>query len=160
VQQYSMLRKLAPEVLEKLKVPGDEAKLGHAQRRRRGRMTLSLALLLVPLVPKLQIKAMRQILARKMSMTEARTYVYKLAASKGVKVGKRMSDRDRFKAISTAVENCYHVAERYLTMPGAQINSLVRGATPNERRAVAGKLERLCESLLMLADEIHKARNA
>lgn len=160
VQQYSLLRKLAPEVLEKLKVAGDEAGLSKKQRRGRGRMTLSVALLVQPLPAKLQVKAMRRIMARKMSMAEARTFVHRLAVSRGTKVGARISDHDRFKAVSSAVQNCYHVVDRYLNMPGVQINSLVRGARPQERRDISGKLERLCESLLLLADEIYKARSA
>jgi len=156
VHQYASLQRLHPEVLEQLKVAGDEAKVSKAERRRRGRMTLSLALLLVPLPQRMQVRAMRRIMRRSMSLSEARTFVHRQAVSEGVPVGKRMSPHERFRAVSAAVENCHHVVERYLRMPGVQIHSLVRGATPDERRRTSGQLESLCESLLMLADEIHK----
>ena len=156
VAQYASLQRLAPEVLEKLKVAGDEAKLTRAQRRSRGRLTLSVAMLLVPLPHSLQVKALDGIVLGKMSMAEARTFVRRLAAGTGARVGKRVSPRGQFQAISSAVDNCYHTVDRYLRMPGSQIKGLVRAATPDERIRVAERLESLCDSLLMLADEIHK----
>lgn len=156
VHQYALLQRLDPEVLEQLKVAGEEAKLTKAQRRRRGKMTLSLALLLVPLPLAMQVQTMRQIMSRRMSLAEARTFVHRQAVSRELRVGARMSPLERFRAVSAAVANCHHVIERYLRMPGTEIRSLVRGAAPDDRRRTARQLESLCESLLMLADEIHK----
>jgi len=154
VAQYMQLRKLVPEVLEQLKAPGDE--VTKSQRRRRGRMTLSVALLLTPMPPQLQVKAMRGIMVGKMSMAEARTFVYKMAAGKGKQVGARQSPRERFKSVRSAVDNCYHVVERYLTMPGSHIKTLVSTAAYGEKRALADRLDKLCESLLMFHDELVK----
>jgi ParB family chromosome partitioning protein len=157
VAQYASLRRLAPAVLEKLKIAGDEDRQNRTQKRRRGKVTLSVALLLLPLPHKLQVKAMRAIVKGKMGMAEARTHIHKLAQGRGTKVGVTMSDRAKFGAVSSAVENCYHVVERYLNMPGLEIKALVRGATRKERRALAKRLESLCESLLMLSDALDES---
>jgi len=156
VLQYASLRKLAPEVIERLKVPGDEAKLTRAQRRAGGKMTFSLALLLVPLPPSIQLKAMGGILAGKMGLAEARTFVHRLAAGQGQQVGKRVSPRGQFQAVSTAVANCSHVVTRYLDAPWIEIQRLLRTATRQERKLVGKQLETLRERLLMLSEEIKK----
>jgi len=157
VCSYLLLQRLHPDVLDQLKVEGDEAKLSRREKRRRGRMTLSLALLLAPLDQRVQVKAMLTILDRKMSLAAARTFVHRMAGATGLTIGKKMTAPQRFRAIRSAVENCGHVVERYLTMPGSQIRSLVAGAVLRERREMAKLLESLCESLLMLADELDKA---
>lgn len=154
VAQHSSLAKLAPAVLEELKVAGDEMKLTRKQQRKRGRLTLSVALLLVALPHDQQIKALRMIQAGKLSMVAARNAVHRLAASRGAQVGKNMTWSSKFRAVETAVGNCACVIERWLTMPGAEIRSLVNAATPKERTRLAEKLETLCEQLLMLSDEM------
>jgi len=156
VSQYASLRKLSPAVLAELKIAGDEVKQSKAQRRRKGRLTFSTALLLVPLPRPLQAKAMGGILAGKMSLAEARAFIHRMAASKGASVGKRKSPRRQLEAVSGAVDTCYHQVDRYLRMPGSQMKALVRAATPEERKRLADQLETLCESLLMFSDELVK----
>jgi ParB/RepB/Spo0J family partition protein len=152
VEQYNLLAKLAPEVLERLKVPPDGESSKY--QRSRGKMTLSLALALVPLPHNLQIKASRQILAHKMSLEEARTYIRRLGAVVGIRTGKQMGPRRQFRAVAAAVARCHHVVERYLRMPGIEIKALIRNAEDEERRAISMMLESLCETLLLFADAV------
>jgi len=158
VIQYASLRKLAPELLEKLKAPPVGQTLSKAQRRARGRLTLSVALLLIPLARAQQIAMLRKIEQGQMSMAQARTFVRRFAASKGVPVGKRQSDRSKFKAVRSAIETCSHVVDRYLDMPGVEIQGLVRNASLSERQELVGRLEKLCENLLMLSDALKVSR--
>lgn len=154
VSQYASLRKLHPQVLDQLKVAGDEQRQTKKELRAKGRMTLSLALLLVPFPQERQRSLLTAIRSRKMSLAQARTFVSRDAAEQGVKVGKRLSERKRLGAILSAVENCSHVAERYLRLPGSEIGPLIRSADRMERKEISEKLERLCESLLMLSDAL------
>lgn len=157
VSQYYSLRRLAPEVLEQLQIAGDEAKLSKHERRRRGRVSLSVAQLLVPLPHKLQLAAMRKIAAGKMGIAEARTFVHKLARRGGRKVGTSISHAQKFRSVASAVDACFHVVDRYLDLPGIEIRALIDTASQNERKALAKRLESLCESLLMLSDALDKS---
>lgn len=156
VASYASLRKLSPVVLEELKVAGDEQRQSKTERRRRGRLSLSLALLLVSLPPQKQLKFLNRIRAGRMSMQQARTFIHREAADMGIAVGTRQSTRAKFKALTTAVENCSHVADRYLRMPGVEINALISAASKAEKKLLAQWLEKLCESLLMLSDALGK----
>ena len=158
VAQYSMLAKLAPEVLERLKAPPEGT--AKKQLRKCGKMTLALALAIVPLPHKLQIKASRTILAKRMSLVEARTYVARLACARGVRLGKRQSPYMQFCAVFSAVEHCGHIVERYLRMPGIEITALVRNAGFEEKKRLSALLESLCESLLLLGDALAPQRAA
>jgi len=155
VNQYLGLRRLSSHVLECLKVP-DDADRPKGRSKRQSKLPLSVALLVASLEPRLQLKALNVILAGEMSMAEARTYVWKLAAAKGHKVGAKQSDYSRFKSVRTAVETCYQVIERYLRMPGVEIKHLVATSTKKEREQLAERLDSLCTSLLMLHDELVK----
>jgi ParB/RepB/Spo0J family partition protein len=159
VNQYVQLRRLAPPVLDLLKVPADGDPSAPARKRKRARLPLSVAMILVPLEQRLQLKAARVILEAKMGMAEARTYVHKLARSKGVPTRDHRSHYDRFKSVRSAVETCYHTVERYLTMPGSQVKALVSGAPEGERRTLAERLDKLCDSLLMFHDELVKGED-
>jgi len=154
VSQYASLRKLSPAVLEELKVPDDRHKQSKAQRRSRGRVTLSMALLLVSLPIRMQLTMLRKIQAGKMSMAQARTFVHREAVGVGLHVGTRQSDYSKFKVVRSAVENCLHVVDRYLGMPGVEIAKLIGNANLSEKKHVVELLEKLCESLLMLSDAL------
>lgn len=154
VSQYASLRRLHPEVLEELKIAGDEEKRSQHQLRRKGRMTMHLALLLVTLPERDQVRMMRVIRDRKMSIVQARNFVRGTAAKKGVTVGRDVSPARRFQSLRTAVENCHHVVERYVEMPGRQIGPLISGTPRTERRELARLIDGLCENLAMFRDEL------
>jgi ParB family chromosome partitioning protein len=154
VATYASLRKLSPPVLDEMKIAGDEKGQTRAQKRGRGRLTLSVALLLVRLPPEQQLKMLYRIQAGKMSMAQARTFVHREGLGMGVRVGKHLSSYAKFKAVRSAVENCSHVVERYLDMPGIEIGALIRTASRNEKQELSERLEKLCENLLMLSDAL------
>jgi len=72
----------------------------------------------------------------------------------GIRVGRGQSPYSKFKAVRPALENCSCVVERYLRMPGVEIDPLIRGAAREERKQLSELLETLCESLLMLSDAL------
>ncbi len=154
VSQHASLRKLSPAVLEELKIPGDEKKQTRQERRRKGRVPFSVALLLVNLPQRKQLAMLRQIQARKMSMSQAKTFICRQAFVMGVRVGSRLSSYAKFKAVRAAVEGCSATVDRYLDMPGAEIGALIRAASTNEKRQLSMLLEGLCEKLLMLSDAV------
>jgi len=158
VAQYASLNRLSPAVLEELKVAGDEQRQTRAHQRRGGRVTLSVALLLLRLPQQKQLSILHRIQAGKMSMAQARTFVHREAAGMGVRVGSRMSDYSKFKALRTAAENCACTVERYLEMPGVEINTIIRGASRNDKKQLSKLLENLCEQLLALSDALGKDR--
>ena len=154
VAQYASLRRLAPAVLKKLQIAGDEAKLSKAERRARGRMTLSIALLLVGLPEEQQVKVLARIIGDKMSMVQARTYVYRVLKQRARSGARAVAPRKQFQALSTAIQNCMHVVERYVSMPGAEIGPMLRNVVTDERKRLSKQLETLCDGLLMLADAL------
>lgn len=156
VSQYHSLRRLHPEVLEELKIAGDEVKQSKHQLRRKGRMTTQIALLLVTLPEREQVRMMRTIRDRKMSIAKARTFVRGTAAKKGIVVGKKLSSDSQFKSLRTAVENCSYVVDRYLDMPGTRIEPLIKSASRRERHDLAKLLDGLCTNLLMFHDALIK----
>lgn len=154
VMQHASLRKLHPEVLEHLKVPGDEVRLTRQQRRAKGRVSFSVALLLSSMDPQQQLAALERIVRGKMGMTEAKTAVAETAAAAGRSVGRNRTNPQRFRSVLSAVTTCSHMVERYLSMPGVEINALLAAATGEERRTLTDRLESLTESLLLLSDAL------
>ncbi len=152
VAQHASLQRLSPAVLDELKVTADKRK--RAERLKGGRLTFSLALLLVPLPTRQQLSVLGRIKAGKMSLAQARTFVRREAGEMGVQVGRRQTSQMRFQAVHTAVKTCSHVVDRYLDMPGSEINALVRGAMPDDKRKLKSVLDGLCERLLMLSDAL------
>lgn len=154
VSQYASLRKLHPDVLEELKIAGDEVKQSRHQLRRKGRMTVQIALLLVGLPERDQVGMMQSIRDRKMSKAQAQTFVRGVAKKKGLTVGRNLSPAKRFRSLRTAVENCHHVVERYIDMPGREIEPAIRGTPRAERQELARLLDDLATKLLMFHDAL------
>jgi len=152
--QHAALEKLAKPILDQLKRPGDEARPTKAERRAKGKIPYSLALLLVPLAKQDQMRCARHIASKKLSLAQARTYVRKQAQRKGIRVGTRQSPHQRWRAVETAVATCRSVVDRYLDKPGVEFERLVRSATYRERHKMAADIEKLCDSLLMLSDAL------
>lgn len=150
--QHASLEKLAKPILDQLKKPADGTT--KADRRAKGRISYSLALLLVPLPKRDQLRCAKHIAAQKLSLAQARTYVRKQARRKGIRVGTHQSPYQRFQAVETAVVNCRSVVDRYLDKPGREFDRLVRSATYRDRHQLARDIEKLCESLLMLGDAL------
>ncbi len=154
VSQYASLQKLSPVVLDELKIADDKHKESGPKRRGRGRVTLSIALLLVPLPRQQQLTMLNKIRAGKMSMAQARTFVKREAMESGIRVGQKRSPHSQFKAISSAVENCSHVVDRYINMPGAEIATVMNSASRTEKKNLSERLEKLCEYLLAFSDAL------
>lgn len=156
VAQHLSLRKLHPDVQEMLKRAGDEVKLTKRERRARGRMTLSIALLLLALPPARQASAARTIARAQMSMSAARNFVASLAARRGVQVGKRITPNQRFQAICNQTETYRNAIERYALMRHAEWPAVLEAVPGRQRRALAVQLRQLAEDLGGIADVIEK----
>lgn len=156
VVQYRSLAKLDPLLIEQLKLPDDSD--GNLRRRLRcgGRLTLSVALLLVAFPHDVQREMYERIRAGDMSMSHARTFCKRFAEGRGISVGKRQSPASQFAALATAIETCKHVVDRYVDLPGAKIGPIIQAASRNERHAMSSAIEALCESLLMMGDALRK----
>ncbi|OHB82098.1 MAG: hypothetical protein A2V98_20685 [Planctomycetes bacterium RBG_16_64_12] len=154
VCQYSRLTALAPELIEELKRPDEKDRQSKGERRAGGKLSLSVALLLVPFPHDVQRKMLGRIRKGNFSMAESRTFVKRFAIGAKIQVGKKQSDISKFRTVAMAVDNCRHVVDRYVNMPGAKIQPLVASATCGERKILAASLESLCESLLMLGDAL------
>jgi ParB/RepB/Spo0J family partition protein len=157
VYQHLSLLSLHDEVIESLKVEGDEQKLSKTQRRRRGRMTRSVALLLVPLDAKLQAKAARHITAKKLSMAGARSYVVALASGSGKTVGHEGSPRKNLEVLWNAMDTFRHRLDRYVDLSHAQLRSIFETAKGREATVLAGQMDSAAETLKMLAKSLRKA---
>lgn len=156
VYQHLSLERLVPDVRKMLERPGDETKRSRAEARAPGKLTFSLALLLVGLPADLQRRVARKIVLGRMGLVEARAAVRRLATRAGHKVGRSQADRHKLHSIGKAIDDCYHVTERYVNMPGIEIGAIVRSAPRKERRALAVRIESLCENLLGLSDALAK----
>ena len=115
VSQMSLLPTLHPEVQTMLQRAGDEAKETRLQRRGRGRMTLSIGLLLAPLDQAAQLSAAKKITTMKMSMAGARNYIRKFAAKTNTPVGRETSPHAKFEKLWNAVEVFRHAIEPLAT---------------------------------------------
>lgn len=155
VSQHASLAKLAPEVQEELKVAADGARREGHRLRAKGSITLSVALLLVGLPHDQQVAAMRKIVDGRMGMTQARAMVYRIGKKTGVRM--RPIHPQRYcNAVFGAVETCCHTLDRYLDMPGAEIQRLLKSASRSERHSLAKMVDRLCENLIAFGDALVK----
>ena len=154
--QHASLERLAKPILEKLQRPDDADGQTRAERRAKGKITFSTALLLVPLPKADQVRCARHITKKKMGLAEARTYIHKFARRGKIHVGRHSSPAARFATIRTAVTNCACVVDRHLDKSGPEFDKLIVAAGYNERHKLSRDLEKLCDSLLMLADALAK----
>jgi len=157
VSQHNSLLSLHPDVQTMLKRAGDEQRESKARRRARGRMTMSVALLLVPLDQATQLKAAKWIATKKLSMAAARNYVWKLGIKRGRPVGKRTSPRQKFNTFWSVTDTYRHSVERYAVLSYSAWQQIVATAKARETRALAGQLRSLCDDLSGIADSLEKA---
>lgn len=154
VAQHLSIRRLHPAVQDMLKVAGDEKKQSRHEIRRRGRMTLSLAMLLVPLDEALQLKAARQIVKQKLSMAAARNLIRRLAEKKNVQVGRRRSPYQHFSALWNQTDTYRFAVERYATMRHAELQRVFEQVDLRRARTLAGQLRALADDLTGIADAL------
>ena len=164
VSQFASLAALDPVVREELKREGEEDRQQHKAKRRKGRMTTSLAMALTPLEHKAQRQAARFIMAQGLSITSARNYIQRLALGnakivrEGSKINAKRSPFAQWTTLQNGLNTFRHVAERYATMKADDLAKVIEAGGPANRGIVANQLEKLCEDLLGLADEMRKER--
>lgn len=157
VSQHLSLRRLHPAVQNMLERAGDEARQTKREIRARGRMTFSVALLLVPLDEASQLKAAKHIAKKKLSMAAARNYVWKLGNKKGRPVGRTVSPHQKFQKLWNQTDTYRHAVERYATLRYADWEPVLAAMKTREARVLAGQLRRLSEDLGGIADVLEKA---
>jgi ParB/RepB/Spo0J family partition protein len=154
--QYASLSRLAPAILRQLQVAGEEVKQTKKEQRAGGRVVFSVALLLIHFPHAKQAEILDRIRAGKMSAAQAHTFVRRQMGRLKIKPRSHQSPAVKFRTVTSAVTNCWHVVDRYLGLPGLQIQALIGGASAAEKRKLEKLLEDLCESLLMLSDALGK----
>jgi ParB/RepB/Spo0J family partition protein len=147
VAQHLALLKLHPDVQNLLKRAGDDQREGRAKRRGRGRMTLSVALLLVPLPPSMQLRAANHIARKKLGMDAARNYVHGLAAAKGKKVGTQRSPRHQLQVLWSQLDAMRHKLERYAMLSHHALRAILAEANDREAQIISGHIDDLCATL-------------
>jgi ParB/RepB/Spo0J family partition protein len=157
VYQNASLATLHPDVQEMLKIAGDDQRESRIQRRGLGRMTRSIALLLVPLDQQQQLKAARHITKRKLSMAAARNYVLSTAKGAGKTVGREISPRAKLHVLWNAVEAARHALDRHCSMRFAELQSILSTANARQLKTLAGQLGNLCDDLSGLRKSLTKA---
>lgn len=156
VHQHTSLLSLHPDVQEMLKRAGDEQKQSRKQIRARGRMTLSIALLLVPLSRPVQLQTANHIVKNKLSMAAARSYVLKIAAAKNTKVGHKRSPKHDFIMFWNAMDTFRHRIDRLSVVSHAHLQSMLGAASDREAKALAGQIDEVCDNLKVVSHELRK----
>jgi len=156
VAQHLAIRRLHPDVQEMLKRAGDEAKQSHKQLRARGRMTLSVALLLVPLKPTDQVRAAKHIAKKKLSIAASRNYVYNLGKKRGQTLGKSTSPRQRFHVLWNQTDTYRHALARYAEAKYADWKLVCEAIGPCQVGMLVGQLRMMCDDLHGIADTLEK----
>ncbi|MFA7254103.1 MAG: ParB/RepB/Spo0J family partition protein [Patescibacteria group bacterium] len=159
VYQHLSLLDLCPEVQNLLKRAGDEQKQTHKQRRARGRMTLSVALLLIPLEHRDQLRAARHIAKQKLSMAAARNYVRGLGEKRGKQLGRKTSPRAKLMVLWNMSDRYRHEIERYATLPRHALLEVLQLANPREARTLRDQMTQLAgdlKGIAKLLDEVGK----
>jgi ParB/RepB/Spo0J family partition protein len=157
ISQHNSLLKLHPQVQEMLKRAGDEQRESRVRRRGRGRMTLSVALLLVGLNETQQLRAAGHITKKKLSMAAARNYVVNQAKKTGVKVGRQTSPRAKLMALWNAVDTFRHRIEPLVLGSFAALAPVLESANSRERQTLAAQIKQLRDDLGGLAGALQKA---
>lgn len=155
VRQHHSLLQLAPEV-QRMLVRPDDALQTWAERRAAGKMTLSLALLLIPFDAATQVRAAQQIAARQMSLAAARDYIYRLGHKSQVKTGRTVSPAGRLQQFWSATEVYRCAVNRLADMPHAQLAALRQSWELKKRRALAAQLDDFLGALELVAGELRK----
>jgi len=152
VAQHYSLMSLHPEVQRMLERAADDLRQTGRIRRRCGRMTFSLALLLVPLESARQVRLAKVIVQRKMSLAAARDYVRKAASAEGTKhghtgVGKTISPRGRFSALYNLFDTFGHGLNRYVDMPYAELAAVAGSVDARQRAVLVQRMEQTAADL-------------
>jgi ParB/RepB/Spo0J family partition protein len=149
VFQYASIAKLEPEI-QRMMIPAAEG-----EKRGSGRLTLHLALLLIPLPPAVQLRAARQITEKKMDLVAARRYVRQQAEIAHVEVGKVRTANDHLNRLISVCQRTRNLVGEYLDMPPDKFRRIKMGAAPQQRRKIDATAEKLTEELLALAEALN-----
>jgi ParB/RepB/Spo0J family partition protein len=160
VQQHRALLKLHPDVLEMLKRGGDE---DNKRRRcgRGGRLTFSIALLLVALKPAVQLKLAKRIVTQKLPLAQARSLVYRTARDAGKKVGtdkpgRGNSPKTRLQQLWNIIDTARHRIEPIMDMKFAELSAIFALASERERQTLLAQLDDLRHGLDGIAKTLRK----
>ncbi len=157
VFQHLSLLKLHPSVQEMLKRPGDGQHETGRQQRSHGRMTLSIALLLVGLDESRQIQAANWIVKKNLSVAAARNMVRNLAKSAGVVVGRSTSPRNRFTRLWNVTDTYRNAIEPLMEFSHETLVTMALAVGARERQALADQIDELRGNLQALSSTIRKA---
>lgn len=160
VTQYSSLLTLHPDIRQMLTKAGDEKRESRIRHRQRGRMTLSLALLLVPLKQDRQVQMARRIIKGKMSMEAARSFVRRSTAEAGEKVGKKTSPRAKFIVLFNLFDTFRHRLDQFVDMPHVQLKEIMLSSNAKDRKLLDERLGELSDGLAGLWAALEKLEKA
>lgn len=176
VSQHLALLKLHP-IVRALLIPPDDEETGSVEssqesgaaltvtssprsKRKRGKLTFSLALLIAPLPTRLQIEAAQHITDESLSLMRARRYILRLAAKTGHQAGKRtQSLSERFSSLTTLVERTRDAIGIYLDMSASDCNQMLMGAHQGMRQDLGVTLRSLINDLQQLASVVETPDN-
>lgn len=151
VCQHKQLLALAPEVLDRLKRPDDAQGETKRHRRRPGKLTFSLALLLAPLAPADQIRAVAHIEKKRLRPPQARSYILRLIEARGKKPNRNESPRSQLEKFWSALDVFRHRVDRIAGMRYAELEPILLTVRAREAETFAGQIDEVAENLKMLA---------
>jgi ParB/RepB/Spo0J family partition protein len=156
VYQHRSLLQLHPDVRKMLEKAGDDRKMTRRETRARGRMTFSVALLLVQMPQSKQLAAAKAIMSRKLSMAAARAFVLGFDKKRGPK-GRRMpSPTQRFQVLWNATDTYRHTVERYAALKWDAWQTMVGAERKIAALTLAGQLDRLAKDVAAFGQMIMK----
>jgi ParB/RepB/Spo0J family partition protein len=163
-KQHLYLLKLDPRVQDLL-VPKDEEEIEDEvdlgdddvpDAPTRNKLTLQLALLLVPFPKELQYPLAAQII--NMPFAEARRVVLKAKDIAGIRSKRETSKSEQFGSLLNFVRTTGHKVGIYTDMNGHDFNEILASSNTESRMLLARTLAKLREDLGMLADSIEDYR--
>ncbi|MFA6408090.1 MAG: ParB N-terminal domain-containing protein [Candidatus Paceibacterota bacterium] len=153
VSQLESLGRLDPTVLALLDVgPSEQTK----KSRRKGKLTVQIALLLVDLEPAKQLELSRHIVEENLSYEQTKRYVLQVRRELGLlrTASGRVRQSERFNVLGALTRRNIDAYGVYGDIPTAEWESFINDRPSEERDAVSRDLRALAVSLNKMADRI------
>jgi ParB/RepB/Spo0J family partition protein len=149
VMQHANLCRLHPEIRPMLVAPCDKKR---ERAGGSGRLTFSLAQLLVPLPQEMQLELAKRITAAKMGMSEARRFIMGASRTASVRVGAIQSPKDHVVRLLGFMKQIRARVGEYLDMPAQEFDRLYKGCAKKDREAIAASVDATISDLIQLLD--------
>lgn len=154
VYQHASLLQLCPEVQQMLTRAAEDE--GNKHVRRPGRITLGLALLLLPLPHAKQATVAKRIVRLKMYFGQARAHILHVTSKAGVKPKRQQSPHNKLQVFWNALTRFRGDAERVVNLPHAALRAAMEGMSASQAKTLAGQIGDLCGDLIGLSDALEK----